>query len=275
MTLRWSLTKSMRLIDALKERVKGAPSARLLKRALEANVCRVNGIVERFASVRLNPGDRIELAANWEKFEGKDPSFSILYEENDLLILNKPVNAICTDEAMRRALKRPVFLAHRLDKDTTGALLLAKNPQVAQELHECFKNRAMEKEYLALVDGVPREKSGIIESYFVKKKTFQGQTIWGSSSTGNGLWAQTSWSLLKSFQDAALLSCHPHTGRTHQIRVHLAEMGHPILIDRQYATRFRSRLFAARPLLHAHRLRFPWKDRIIEAEAPIPDDFIS
>lgn len=271
--MKWRLTRKSRLIDALRERISSTHSARSLKRVLESNGCRVNGHIERFASVQLEKGDLIELAL-LETKERVKPTYPLLYEDEELLVLNKPTQAICTDVAFRKVLGRPVFLAHRLDKDTTGVLLFGKNQRTVKELQELFERREMKKEYLALVDGVPRTCSGEIRSFFVKKRSFEGQTIWGSNPAGEGLYAETHWELLSSIQgDAALLRCYPQTGRTHQIRVHLAELGHPILIDRQYASHFRSTIFAARPLLHASSLAFSWRGKLMSFTAVLPTDF--
>ncbi len=267
--LSWRLSRRSRLIDALKERIDPSGSARALKRSLESNGCRVNGRVERFASAQLEKGDLIE----WAAIAQDKPIYTTLFEDEELLVLNKPVRSVCSDAFFQKALKKRVWLAHRLDKDTTGVLLFGKSPAVAKELQNLFEERAVEKEYLALVDGIPKKSSGIIRSHFIKKSSFEGQTIWGSNPVGTGLYAESSWELRTALStQASLLSIKPKTGRTHQIRVHLSEMGHPILIDRQYASHFRSSLIAARPLLHASRLQFSWKGRQLLFEAPLPTD---
>jgi len=273
MKFRWRISQSSRLIDLLKERLKGSFSARFLKRALESNICRVNGRVERFASAVVHKGDIVEIEAAWEALESKRPSYSILYEDEHLLVIDKPAGLICSDQECKKAIERPLWLAHRLDKDTTGVLLFGKNQRIAEELQECFEKRAVEKSYLAFVDGAIAQEQGVIESYLVKKRSFQGQTIWGASPSRQGLYAKTMWSRLASNQDLSLLQCRPETGRTHQIRVHLAQIGHPILVDRQYATSFCSSFFATRPLLHAHRLQLEWRQRTFRFEAPLPQDF--
>jgi RluA family pseudouridine synthase len=275
MTLKWRQSRSARLIDAVKEQLDSSCSARFIKRALEANICRVNGRIERFGSKLLEKGDIVELAPNWDAFESKrNDSCSIIYEDGDLLAIDKSAGVVCTDAYFRKVLKQSLYLAHRLDKDTTGVLLFAKDPKIAEELQNCFEQRSVEKEYLALVDGIVEKESGCIKSYLVKKGSFQGQTIWGSSPSCQGLLAETCWERLACQKSASLLSCRPKTGRTHQIRIHLAEMGHPILIDRQYASQFRSKLFASRPLLHAHRLSLEWNHRSFSFEAPLAADFL-
>ena len=271
--MKWRASRRSRLIDALRERVSSSISARSLKRALESNACRVNGRIERFASVQLEKGDWIELAS-LETGVKEMVSYPVLYEDEELFVLNKPVGAVCTDAAFQQTLGRRVYLAHRLDKDTTGVLLFGKSQAVAKELQELFEKREMDKEYLAIVDGVPTVRSGEIKSRFVKKGNFEGQTIWGSNPAGVGLYAETGWELGSSLGNhAALLRCFPRTGRTHQIRVHLAEMGHPILIDRQYASRFRSAIVASRPLLHASRLQLTWRGKLLVFTAELPKEF--
>jgi len=273
MRFRWRVCHSSRLIDALKERMKGSFSARLLKRALESNICRVNGRIERFASRAVHEGDIVELEADWESNVNAKLSYSIIYEDDHLLVLDKPAGAVCCDQKYQAILRRPCWLAHRLDKDTTGVLLFGKTQNVVEELQQCFENRTIGKSYLTFADGAIDQAEGIIESYLVKKKSFQGQTIWGPSSCGRGLYAKTSWRRLACQGDVSLLHCQPYTGRTHQIRAHLAQIGHPILIDRQYASSFRSSIFAARPLLHAYRLQLEWRGRTFQFEAPLPKDF--
>lgn len=274
MTLRWRISSPTRLIDAVKNQVDSLYSARFIKRALEANVCRVNGRIERFGSALLRKGDEIELNNDWEQFEASRPSdLSIIYEDDELFVINKPVQSICTDEAFRRKLKKSLWLAHRLDKDTTGVLLFGKSAQIADELQQVFENRQVHKEYLALVDREMNRDSGVIENYLVKKGAFQGQTIWGSSRSDQGLYAKTSWLCFAKASSSSLLQCQIATGRTHQIRTHLSEIGHPIIVDRQYASKYESSIRASRPLLHAFQLSLEWRRKVLEFKAPLATDF--
>jgi RluA family pseudouridine synthase len=271
MTLNFRISHSSRLIDAIIDRVDPSYSARFIKRCLEANVCRVNGRIERFASALVKRGDCIELRSDWASIQMKQAPFSILFENDDILVIDKPAGAVCTDAFFQKAFKGS-YLAHRLDKETTGVLLFGKSQRAALQLQGLFKQRAVKKEYIALVDGAVLHEKGVIESYLVKKGSFHGQSIWGSSQKGE--FSKTYWERLSTNCQASLLQCQPETGRTHQIRVHLAEMGHPILIDRQYAKTFRASLFASRPLLHARRLSFIWNEQPIEIVSPMPSDLI-
>ncbi len=254
------------LQSALPEKLSG----KALRRLLEMNGCRVNGRVERFGSTCIKKGDLVEIlgqgVAQCTSPKALFP-FTTLYEDADTLFVDKPAGWVCSEENCRRTFGSGVQLVHRLDKDTTGVLALAKNEKTHRDILELFAKREVKKEYLALVDGIPRQEMGVRESWLMKKRALAGQTIWGSGPS-SGLLAVTHWKRVASGEESSLLLCQPTTGRTHQIRVHLAEMGHPILVDRQYAARFRSSLVSPRPLLHASKLCLG----SIEAEAPVPSD---
>ena len=258
---------SQKLIGFLQEEISSVCSGKMLRRVLEANLCRVNGRIERFGSTQLKKGDIVELASHWQSAISSSAAsqFKILYEDDAVKVVDKPAGWVCSEENCLRTFKN-CFLVHRLDKDTTGVLVLAKHKMSRDGWMERFAKREVKKQYLAVVDGIPKEDHGVRESSLVKKKTFQGQTIWGSGH--RGLHALTHWRTLATGKDSSLLLCEPVTGRTHQIRVHLAEMGHPILIDRQYSDRFRSSLFARRPLLHAWGL----SAGTLSIQSPMPVD---
>ncbi|HSX25701.1 MAG TPA: RluA family pseudouridine synthase [Chlamydiales bacterium] len=271
--MKWLVSSPQKLAGFLQAQFDGTYSGKQLRRALEANLCRVNGAIERFASTALKRGDTVELAPSWKSILTPNLSgFETLYEDEFLKIVDKPPNWVCNDASALRSFGPKHSLVHRLDKDTTGLLLLAKTPQVRDRLMELFEQREVTKTYLALVDGIPKKEAGRIESFFAKKGSFEGQTIWGSSHAG--LTAITDWEKVASGAQASLILCKPLTGRTHQLRVHLAEMGHPILIDRQYAKTFRCRHFIQRPMLHAHRLQFvhPFTQKEMDIMSAMPSD---
>ena len=116
---------------------------------------------------------------------------------------------------------------------------------------------------------------GKVENYLGKKQAYAGQTIWGAVSPSRGLYACTEWERLKKGDISSLVACHPTTGRTHQIRVHMAEMGHPILGDYQYGKRFLCPYRPPRILLHAEEFSFyhPSTGKSLCLTAPLPDDF--
>ncbi len=258
-----------RLIAFLQGRFQDV-SGKFLRKVLDANQCKVNGQVERFGSRMLKKGDWIELSPGWENRICRKWTFDTLYEDEEIQIVNKPAGWICDPKSALLTFGPHRFLVHRLDKETTGALILAKNLEVKNLLFEMFEQRQIGKEYLAIVDGIPTQKKGEIRSFLMKKGFFEGQTIWGSGP--KGFLAITEWETLRSSHEISLLRVYPQTGRTHQIRVHMAEMGHPIVIDRQYAKKYSCSLFGVRTLLHAERLHLNFKGRVIDVKAPLFPD---
>lgn len=263
---RWTADKKEQLASFLQSKVGG--SKKQIRRFLEKNCCRINGKIERFGSSWVEKNSVIEYLSP----VCLPTSFDILFEHEDFDIVSKPVGWVCDDASCRKAWGKDRFLVHRLDKDTTGALLIAKGERARDALIQLFAERKIHKTYLALADGYMRDEKGVKDTFLAKKHAFQGQTIWGSSYTG--LRAITRWQVLNRKNDASLVLCEPITGRTHQIRVHLAELGHPIIGDRQYAERFQCPLLSSRVLLHAYRLRFSYQGVQIQVEAKLPDDFV-
>ncbi len=273
--MKWLVPETQKLIHFLQKELQPSPSGKMLRRVLEANLCRVNGTVERFGTADVTKGSIVELSPAWATMATPNlSSFEILHEDEHLLIVDKPAGWICTDEECVKAFGAKRYLIHRLDKETTGVLLIAKSVEMREAMIHLFVEKTIEKIYYAIVDRIPALERGVSKGFFGKVGMFQGQTRWGTRS--KGLYAETHWKKLASKDNASLLACQPITGRTHQIRVHLAEMGHPILVDRQYATSYSCKYFAKRPLLHAARIRFvhPMDGKQIDISAPMAADFI-
>lgn len=267
-----------KLVAFLVEQLNKQYSARFLKQAIEHNRCQINGRTERFASFILGIGDRIAL--DLTSLASKKPLTSslsknrILFEDSDLLVYNKPSGMRCDAEEIKNL--SGFELLHRLDRDTTGVLLLAKNERTARSVLLQFKEHKVEKAYLAIVDGTLTGQSGIIDNALGKKKSYQGQTIWGEVDKSDGLPAYTQWRCIRSGKDASLVECFPKTGRTHQLRVHLAGLGHPILGDFQYGNCFKCVYRPERHLLHALEVTFlhPTTGQRMLMRAALPQDFI-
>lgn len=270
----------MKLIAFLTQRLGSRYSARFIKRALEHNRCQVNERAERFASIIVEKGDHIAL--NLEGFSAT-PSLAfelsrLLYEDADLLIYNKPPGVNSDEQGVLTLLKSyspQLQLIHRLDRDTTGVLLLAKNAGVFKLMVEQFREFKVQKCYMAIVDGVPDKPKGTVENYLGKKHHYDGQTIWGAVNQNKGSYACTEWVKVKAGKQCSLIYCYPKTGRTHQIRVHLAGMGHPLLGDFQYSKQFHCSYRPDRYLLHAREMSFqhPVTHQPVHVKAPVPDDF--
>lgn len=218
-------------------------------------------------------------------------ALDILYQDDDIIVVNKPsglvvhpaaghrsgtlVNALlyhCPVIAGVGGERRP-GIVHRLDKDTSGVLVAAKNEQAMASLIKQFKNRQIHKDYLVLVWGHLTPFSGTIETRIGRSKHNRKKM---SATTNTGRMSITKYQTLNAFDDISFLRVHPETGRTHQIRVHLAHMGHPVVGDKQYGKRPRKKvaITTQRQMLHAERLAFnhPATGQRVEFAAPLPAD---
>jgi RluA family pseudouridine synthase len=246
-------------------------SSKKIKKIIETGGCLVSGKVEVFSSRKLMEGEVIE--ADLTVKEPLKESVSIVFEDDYFLIVNKPPGLVCQEGEFQKSLPliyKNTKLLHRLDKDTSGTLMLAKNSFAEKEGLALFSKRKIKKLYLACVRGEVKKGEGVIENFLAKKVAYAGQTLYGSSSKGEK--AITSWRVLEKRNKSSLLLCDLKTGRTHQIRVHMSEMGHPILGDYLYGSGSGE---AARQLLHSWKLVFihPRTKQEIIATSPLPEDF--
>jgi|LakMenEpi03Aug12_release.lakeMendotaPanAssembly.Ray.scaffolds.fasta_scaffold38566_6 RluA family pseudouridine synthase len=267
----------LKLIDFLKLRLKNC-GTRQIKKALEKNGCLLNGRPERFATKLVAAGDTVSFSLPIASLENKVSPKNIIFENDSLFIYDKPPGISSEDPNFLKklqALANPLHLLHRLDKETSGILLFAKTTAMRDAMLDLFKQRKINKTYLAIVDGIPKQNSGIIDNYLGKLHAYEGQAIWGKVKPDVGLRARTEWQILQVGKQASLLLCRPITGRTHQIRVHCSEMGHPILGDYHYGRKFKCQVRAQRCFLHAFQVSFknPANGNEILVEAPIPLDF--
>jgi 23S rRNA pseudouridine1911/1915/1917 synthase len=211
----------------------------------------------------------------------------IVFENDDLIVVNKPagmvvhpaaghasgtlVNAILGYEPNIEGIggeERP-GVVHRLDKETSGLILLAKNERAHRWLQDQFRLRKVEKTYLALVDGKPPTPSGRVEAYIGRDPSHRKQMAIVSESRGRE--AISEYKTVESFANHTLLEFHPLTGRTHQIRLHCAFLGCPIVGDEVYG-RKKPTVEIDRHFLHAYRLKIvlPGKKESRFFEAPLP-----
>ena len=216
---------------------------------------------------------------------------SIVYEDRDVLVINKPagmvvhpapghangtlVNALlhhCKDLGGIGGELRP-GIVHRLDRDTSGLLVVAKNEASLQALVSQFKNRRVTKEYLALVWGIPVPRAGRIETLIGRSEHDRKKM---STRSRSGRLAVSHYETVQAFEGAALVRVRIETGRTHQIRVHMAHIGHPVMGDQQYGHARKPAGFAVpdRQMLHAARLSFshPINGRELKFAAEPPAD---
>ena len=212
----------------------------------------------------------------------------ILFEDADLIVINKPaglvvhpgaghkehtlVNALlhhCPTLSGIGGKERP-GIVHRLDKETSGCLVVAKNDAAHRGLSIQFADRTVEKIYLALVAGKLRRATGVIEEKIGRHPVHRKRM---SVATARGRSARTEYRVVRSNDEFSLIECQLHSGRTHQIRVHLHHLGHPVLGDKVYTSKSAKNF--PRQMLHAWKLGFQhpvtkeWKS----FEAPLPDEF--
>ena len=205
----------------------------------------------------------------------------ILFEDGEALVIDKPAGLPIEQprrggpsledhiEQLQMGFQRPPIPVHRLDTDTSGCLLLARNPKALKRFNKAFEDRLPQKTYLGLLSGVPAEGEGTIELSLAKISS--AEKGWRMIPAKKGKPSLTHWRLIRPIDGGALVEFKPETGRTHQIRVHAASgLGFPLLGDPIYGTG----KGAPRTMLHAHALTIPREGKPdIVAEAPLPADF--
>jgi 23S rRNA pseudouridine1911/1915/1917 synthase len=261
-----------------------------IQRLIRAGFVRVAGATMRpHQSVRS--GDQVEVTEPPPKKIQTEPEaipLEVLYEDDDLIVINKAagmtvhpgagqrehtlVNALlhhCPILSGIGGKERP-GIVHRLDKETSGCLVAAKNDVAHRELSKQFNARTVEKIYLALVAGKLREQTGVIEQKIGRHPVYRQRM---SVASLRGRAARTEYRVVRSSESASLVECRLQSGRTHQIRVHLRHLGHPVLGDKIYGQRFAKDF--PRHMLHAWKLGFrhPRTGEWNDFEAPLPEDF--
>lgn len=210
-----------------------------------------------------------------------------IFEDNDILVINKPAHLLvhpvsrfakATRDESETLIEFLVSkypnaeLVHRLDQDTSGIMVVAKNHQTAEFLKQQFKDRIIKKKYVALVYGILKDKKGIIVKSISKSRKRGGsQTI---APIGKNREAVTRYEVIREFPDYSLIEVSPETGRTHQIRVHLASIGHPIAGDDKYKFKRQKNIEGLnRQFLHAKYLKLSLLDgEIKEFYSELPEE---
>ena len=260
----------------------------------ESTLISINGKNAK-KSAKVKAGDRIHIEYDEEVFEGlegEDIPLSILYEDDDILVINKEQGiavhpgAGCYSGTVANALvgrygddfstsdddTRP-GIVHRLDKDTSGVMIIARTLESQHRLQEEFSAHRTEKHYYAIAKGFFTSQEGIIEKR-IERDPWSRKKFRTTDSPVRGKDAKTTYRVLRQMDGYALLDVRIYTGRTHQIRVHMLSIGHPLLGDPIYGSKDSS-FPDASLMLHARelRIRHPSTGREMVFEAPIPDRF--
>jgi len=266
-------------------------SRRTAREAVRAGRVDVDGITADEPGGNVGQDAKITLSPGRPARYRVRSRLCVLAEDADFLIVDKPAGLLTVptagqekDTLLARALdylhhrfgRRPTaFVVHRLDRDTSGAVVFARTRSVLHFLQELFRRHAIEREYIAIVEGNPSE-SGRFSTALV---TDRGDSRRGVARAGEpGKRAVTRYRVVERLAGASLVSVELETGRTHQIRIHFASAGHPVLGDRVYRGRNAPPppALAPRQMLHARRLGFPHPRTggAVRAESPLPADFL-
>lgn len=279
--------QGMRIDKFLTEKSEKSRSA--LQQLMKDGYVLVNGAVTK-ANYKCQPGDIVELTERKLEEIDLNPEaipLDIYYEDDDVLVVNKPegmvvhpsaghqsgtlVHALlyhCKDLSGINGKIRP-GIVHRIDKDTSGLLMIAKNDAAHESLASQLKAKTSTREYVALVHGNIAHQNGTIEAPIGRSKVDRQKM----AVVEDGKAARTHFQVLERFGDYTLVSCQLDTGRTHQIRVHMKYIGHPLAGDPKYGPK--NTLAGNGQYLHAAKLGFthPKTGENLTFEAPLPDDF--
>lgn len=252
-------------------------------------------------SYMLKENDKIEIDfdySNKKELElNSDLDISIIYEDENIIVLDKPAGIQVHPDVNEKKNTLVNFLlykypeiknvhddshgsdfrpgiVHRLDKDTSGVIIVAKNKKTYLELKRKFREREIEKKYWVIVYGEMEDDEGVIEKPIARASNYKKQVIAGEKTKTKIREAKTYYKVIKKFNNYSLIEAAPKTGRMHQIRIHLSSVGHPVVGDKLYFFRnTKDKLGAKRQLLHAKKIKFELFGEEKTFESEIPDDF--
>lgn len=261
-----------------------------IQKLIEDELVTVNGKIKK-SNYKLKFQDEISVTLKEPvslNVEPEEIPLDILYEDKDVIVVNKPqgmivhpasgvktgtlVNALlnhCSDLSGINGVTRP-GIVHRIDKDTSGVLVVAKNDNSHNKLAKQLKDHSMTREYLALVEGILKEEEGTVDRPIARHPRDKIKM----AVVLNGKRAVTHYKVINRFKNNTLVKCILETGRTHQIRVHMAYIGHPLVGDPVYGYK-KQRFNLEGQLLHARKLGFihPSTGKYIEFETEVPEYF--
>jgi len=254
-----------------------------IKKLLKEGTIRVNNKPVTLYSYPLKPGDIVEVNRQAGNAARAGLPFPVLYEDQFVIVIDKPPGkptsstdgSLSIQEIISEFLKKQskgkfrAHVVHRLDKEVSGVLLFAKTSETMETIKENWQ--ATEKHYYALVEGIPEKEENTIRSWLIEDGS---QKVHSTKNTANAKFSVTNYKVIKSIKDHALLDVKTDTGRKNQIRVHLSDIGCPIVGDRKYGA---SNEFIRRIRLHAYSLSFPHpaNGRTMTILSPMPEGFLT
>ncbi|WP_082451599.1 RluA family pseudouridine synthase [Paenibacillus ihuae] len=256
-----------------------------IKSLLARGQVSVNGKAVTQHNFQLHPGQTIAIDLEKQVQAKEMVGLTIVHEDDDLIVIQKDAGllSIATGEENEQTAYRQlmehvrltnprnrIFVVHRLDRDTSGVMMFAKSEQIQQKLQNTWKDTVKERSYVALVEGAVKKAEGTISSWLKETSTLK---MYSSPHEGDGQHAVTHYKLLQANRHFSLLEVRLETGRKNQIRVHLADIGHPIAGDKKYGAQTKA---VGRLGLHARVLSFihPTTGDLLTFESPIPKTFL-
>lgn len=257
-----------------------------IKSLLTHRQVQVDGeVISRYNHL-LQVGQEVMIHWSLIRDEGSDRSLKILYQDSEIIVIDKPAGllSIASDQEKEITAYRQVrdyvseadpeeriFIVHRLDRDTSGVMMFARNESIKHVLQDSWKEIVVDRAYVAVVEGGISDKQGTVKSWLKETKT---RLMYSSGRAGDGLEAVTHYRVLQTNAKNSLLEIRLETGRKNQIRVHLKDMGHSIIGDKKYGSTTNP---IGRLGLHAHILAFkhPVSGRVMRFETEVPKKFTS
>jgi 23S rRNA pseudouridine1911/1915/1917 synthase len=278
-----TINKSLTLIEFLIEQYPDSPRTRI-KKNLQSGDIRINNKSVTLHSYPLNPGDKVEIITqSGIKVKTGGLPFPVLYEDQHVIVIDKPAGTATSsvdgstsiyeilNEYLKKLSKGTIrsYVVHRLDKEVSGVLLFAKSQVAMDTIKERWKET--DKHYYALVEGIPAKPEDTITSWLIEDNR---QKVLSVPESPESKYAVTHYKTLQLLNTNALLDVKTETGRKNQIRVHLSDIGCPIVGDRKYGA---SAEFIRRIRLHAYHLTFPHPayNKMITVESQMPQGFLT
>lgn len=262
-----------------------------IKSLLSHRQVSVNGTIQTRHDVSLKAGDQVSVLSGKGNIELRHPKLKLVYEDEYLIVVEKKqglltvathpgstettVFSILKNYVKKQNIRNGIYVVHRLDRETSGLLVFAKTADLQHYMREYWRQLVQRRSYIAVAEGIFQTKEGKIQSWFTEDK--RNAMVYSSPVDDGGDLAITNYKVLNEtneYDGLSLVELNLETGRTNQIRVHLAGKGHPVLGDRKYG-RGNENSPIDRLCLHAKVLEFihPGTEQVVHFESPVPRDF--